>query len=62
MDPTPWTLSIGQPLRPTEGAREHSVAEWESQRERFIQLYVVEDKTLAEVRKSMQSLYGFSAT
>lgn len=62
MDPPPWTLSIGQPLRPTDGAREYSAAEWASQRERFTQLYIVEDKTLAEARKSMQSLYGFSAT
>jgi hypothetical protein len=43
-------------------SRDHTTAEWESYREPFTQLYVVEDKTLAEVRAEMEFLYGFHAT
>lgn len=49
--------------QPTEQVScEHTLAEWEFYRELFKQLYVVEDRTLPEVRVEMASRYGFRAT
>ena len=40
----------------------HSLDAWEEQRERFTQLYFVEDKPLREVQAIMRMKYGLKAT
>jgi len=56
----PETPAIAHPeLSPS---REHTADEWESYRERFTQLYMVEDKALPDVRRVMESRHDFHAT
>ncbi|KAG4433124.1 hypothetical protein IFR05_011391 [Cadophora sp. M221] len=42
--------------------RNHTHTDWELHRERFIHLYMEEDRQLPEVKAIMESQYGFSAT
>ena len=51
--------SVGQDV---VSNREHSAQTWENHRERFTQLYSVENRSLGEVITVMQNEYGFTAT
>jgi hypothetical protein len=49
-------------LFPPAQSREHASFVWESLRDRFTQLYSVENKALAEVMRTLQIEHGFVAT
>jgi hypothetical protein len=62
MEPPSETSSTASSQPTISAPRGLTLAKWEEYREQFIQLYVVEGKSLPEVRTQMASLYGFHAT
>ncbi|CZR66440.1 uncharacterized protein PAC_16341 [Phialocephala subalpina] len=54
-----WFLPYS--IAPAASAQKHSLAQWEARRERFTYLYLVEDRTLSEVKETMATQYGFRA-
>lgn len=41
---------------------QHTLAEWEAQKENFVRLYITEDKSLNEVMWIMKTQFAFRTT